>query len=59
MMPDERLEFSAQDLGRLAFYADNLPDVLEWLDVHGSSPDEMRRVREACIAGYLESSGKT
>jgi len=53
-VPDEKLEFSAQDLGRLARHVDDIHGVLEWLDIHGTNAEDMRRVREACLAGYEE-----
>ena len=54
-MTDEKLEFSAQDLGRLARHIGDLSGVLEWLDIHGTDPDDMRRVRRAAFEGYNEA----
>ena len=48
-MPEEYLEFAAEDFGRLAAYLDNLDRVLEWMDLEGF---EVPRVRNAVIEGY-------
>lgn len=53
-MPDERLEFSAQDLGRLARYLGEPDMIVHWLNFHATDAEEARRVREAFFDGYNE-----
>ena len=54
MMPNERLEFSAQDLGRLAKYLGDSDSVARWLDLHAVDAEDGRRVREAFYEGVNE-----
>ena len=50
-MPEEYLEFAAEDFGRLAAYLDNLDRVLEWMDLEGF---EVPRVRNAVIENAFQ-----
>lgn len=59
-MTDEKLEFSAQDLGRFVkWMADNIEldllDELEvWLSLHSNGP-EFERVKQSANDGYFET----
>ena len=53
-MTDERLEFSAQDLGRLAKYLGDSDSIASWLDLYAINAEEARRVREAFYEGVNE-----
>lgn len=60
-MPDEKLEFSAQDLGRFAAYQAHydrrfvLLDVLNWLQLHATSLTEYARVKALAEEGYFSA----
>ena len=51
---DEKLEFSAQDLGRLAYHLDALVDMVAWVISYTDDPNEIRRVIKAIKEGYEE-----
>ena len=54
-MTDEKLEFSAQDLGRLAYALHiDANDVLAWIMDIQDDPIETRRVWAAIREGYGE-----
>lgn len=55
-MPDEKLEFSMQDLGRLAWHLGDreiLRQIVRWVQDHGG-PEDAARAERAIVDTYIE-----
>lgn len=52
---DERLEFSMQDLGRLAHELGRLDDVATWVTLHAANSDEFVRASALLMDGWNEA----
>ena len=62
-MPDDKLEFSAKNLGSLAAFM-NRPEsvghplhlVLDWLRLYSANDDQLRQITDEVIIGFGEEN---